>query len=143
MIKRKLLIGLTAAGLFLAGFGGLSTGPASASTRYVVTLASGETIEVDVPEGQTVEQVVGGPVVSATPKAEPAEARRPGPRAGARAAPRRAHAAGDRHRRARDARQARRAGRLAPDADRAAPGRRRREAAADHRPGQGQGSIQG
>ena len=77
MTTRKLLIGLIAAALCLAGFGGLAALPASASVRYVVTLASGETIEVDVPEGQTVEQVVGGPVLSATPKAAPTQATQP------------------------------------------------------------------
>ena len=64
---------------------GSSVLPASADTRYVVTLVSGETVQVDVPDGQTVEQVVGGPVLSAAPEAAPA----PAP-AGARAARRRA-----------------------------------------------------
>jgi len=74
MIKRKLLIGLSAAVLFLGGIAALSSLPAAASTHYVVTLPSGQTIEVDVPEGQTVEQVVGGPVLSATPRSDPTQA---------------------------------------------------------------------
>jgi murein DD-endopeptidase MepM/ murein hydrolase activator NlpD len=48
--------------------------PASASTHYLVTLPNGQTMEVDVPEGQTVEQVVGGPVLSATPTSDPTQA---------------------------------------------------------------------
>ncbi|MCW3046290.1 MAG: peptidoglycan DD-metalloendopeptidase family protein, partial [Solirubrobacterales bacterium] len=53
MKKRKLLIGLTTAGLFLAGFGAAVL-PASAEQRnLIVTLATGETIPVtvDVPPG--------------------------------------------------------------------------------------------
>jgi outer membrane biosynthesis protein TonB len=74
MIKRKLLIGLSAAVLFLGGIAALVSLPASASTHYLVTLPNGQTMEVDVPEGQTVEQVVGGPVLSATPTSDPTQA---------------------------------------------------------------------
>ncbi len=63
MNLRKLLIVAIAVGLLSAGF----VLPASAATRYAVTLLSGQKIEVDVPDGQTVEQVVGGPVLEATP----------------------------------------------------------------------------
>ena len=73
MNARKLLISLLFAGLFLVGFGSFVL-PASADTRYVVTLVSGETVQIDVPDGQTVEQVVGGPVLSATPVSAPAPA---------------------------------------------------------------------
>jgi murein DD-endopeptidase MepM/ murein hydrolase activator NlpD len=63
MNLRKLLIVAFAVGLLSAGF----VLPASADTRYAVTLLSGEKIEIDVPDGQTVEQVVGGPVLDAKP----------------------------------------------------------------------------
>jgi soluble lytic murein transglycosylase-like protein len=78
MNARKLLISLLSAGMFLVGFGSFVL-PASADTRYVVTLVSGETVQIDVPDGQTVEQVVGGPVLSARPVAAPAPAPTPAP----------------------------------------------------------------
>jgi transglycosylase-like protein with SLT domain/peptidase M23-like protein len=59
MHKRKLLIGLTTAGLFLAGFGA-ATMPASAEQRtLLVTLLSGAqvTISVDVAPGTPVDQI--------------------------------------------------------------------------------------
>jgi hypothetical protein len=59
MHKRKLLIGLTTAGLFLAGFGA-ATMPASAEQRtLLVTLVGGAqvTVTVDVPPGTPVDQI--------------------------------------------------------------------------------------
>src|SRR5262249_27137226 len=59
MHKRKLLIGLATAGLFLAAFGG-ATMPASAEQRtLLVTLLGGSqiTVTVDVPPGTPVDQI--------------------------------------------------------------------------------------
>jgi hypothetical protein len=59
MHKRKLLIGLAVAGLFLAGFGA-ATMPASAEQRtLLVTLLGGQqiTVTVDVPPGTPVDQI--------------------------------------------------------------------------------------
>jgi hypothetical protein len=59
MHKRKLLIGLATAGLFLAGFGA-ATMPASAEQRtLLVTLLGGSqiTVTVDVPPGTPVDQI--------------------------------------------------------------------------------------
>jgi murein DD-endopeptidase MepM/ murein hydrolase activator NlpD len=59
MHKRKLLIGLATAGLFLAGFGA-ATMPASAEQRtLLVTLLGGQqvTVTVDVPPGTPVDQI--------------------------------------------------------------------------------------
>jgi hypothetical protein len=85
MKQRKLLIGLTTAGLFLAGFGAAVL-PASAEQRnLVVTLATGETIPVtvDVPPGTPLSDIkipgitgtivgvseVGGPPPATVPPA--------------------------------------------------------------------------
>jgi Transglycosylase SLT domain/Peptidase family M23 len=59
MHKRKLLIGLATAGLFLAGFGA-ATMPASADQRtLLVTLLGGSqvTVTIDVPPGTPVDQI--------------------------------------------------------------------------------------
>jgi murein DD-endopeptidase MepM/ murein hydrolase activator NlpD len=59
MHKRKLLIGLTTAALFLVGFG-LASSPASAEPRtLLVTLVGGAqvTVTVDVPPGTPVDQI--------------------------------------------------------------------------------------
>ena len=59
MHKRKLLIGLTTAGLLLAGFGA-ATMPASAEQRtLLVTLVGGAqvTVTVDVPPGTPIDQI--------------------------------------------------------------------------------------
>jgi hypothetical protein len=83
MKQRKLLIGLTTAGLFLAGFGAAVL-PASAEQRnLIVTLATGQTIPVtvDVPPGTPLSDIkipgitgtivgvseVGGPPPATTP----------------------------------------------------------------------------
>jgi murein DD-endopeptidase MepM/ murein hydrolase activator NlpD len=71
MNKRKLLIGLSSAGVLLAGFGG-TVAPASADKTYVVTLLTGQTITVTVPDGQQLADVVPGPIKSATEIAPPA-----------------------------------------------------------------------
>jgi hypothetical protein len=70
MHKRKLLIGLATAGLFLAGFGA-ATMPASAEQRtLLVTLLGGAqiTVTVDVPPGTPVDQIkipgVSTPIVA-------------------------------------------------------------------------------
>lgn len=70
MHKRKLLIGLALAGLFLVGFGA-ATMPASAEQRtLLVTLLGGAqvTVTVDVPPGTPVDQItipgVTTPIVS-------------------------------------------------------------------------------
>src|SRR4051794_4791363 len=70
MHKRKLLIGLATAGLFLAGFGA-ATMPASAEQRtLLVTLLGGSqvTVTVDVPPGTPTDQIqipgVSAPIAS-------------------------------------------------------------------------------
>jgi hypothetical protein len=85
MKQRKLLIGLTTAGLFLAGFGAAVL-PASAEQRnLIVTLATGETVPVtvDVPPGTPLSDIkipgitgtivgvseVGGPPPATVPPA--------------------------------------------------------------------------
>ncbi|HSD81364.1 MAG TPA: lytic transglycosylase domain-containing protein, partial [Solirubrobacteraceae bacterium] len=74
MNKRKLLIGLSSAGILLAGFGGTVL-PAAADKTYLVTLVTGETMRVTVPDGQTLASVVPGAIASATEVAtEPAPA---------------------------------------------------------------------
>jgi hypothetical protein len=83
MHKRKLLIGLATAGLFLAGFGA-ATMPASAEQRtLLVTLLGGAqiTVTVDVPPGTPVDQIkipgVTTPIVAVqdvTPQQQPAPA---------------------------------------------------------------------
>src|SRR5919108_211934 len=72
MKKRKLLIGLTTAGLFLAGFGAAVL-PASAEQRTLaVTLATGQTVTVtvDVPPGTPLSQIhipgITGTIVAVT-----------------------------------------------------------------------------
>src|SRR6266487_4127535 len=81
MHKRKLLIGLATAGLFLAGFSA-ATMPASAEQRtLLVTLLGGAqvTVTVDVPPGTPVDQIkipgVTTPIVAVqdiTPQQQPA-----------------------------------------------------------------------
>src|SRR4051794_22835586 len=81
MYRRKLLIGLATAGLFLTGFGS-AAGPASADQRtLLVTLLGGAqvTVTVDVPPGTPVDQIkipgVTTPIVSVqdiTPQQQPA-----------------------------------------------------------------------
>lgn len=90
MHKRKLLIGLALAGLFLVGFGA-ATMPASAEQRtLLVTLLGGAqvTVTVDVPPGTPVDQItipgVTTPIVSVqditpTPPTPPAPAPAPAP----------------------------------------------------------------
>jgi len=80
MHKRKLLIGLAVAGLFLAGFGA-ATMPASAEQRtLLVTLVGGAqvTVTVDVPPGTPVDQIhipgITAPILSVqdiTPAPQP------------------------------------------------------------------------
>jgi murein DD-endopeptidase MepM/ murein hydrolase activator NlpD len=96
MYRRKLLIGLATAGLFLTGFGS-AAGPASADQRtLLVTLLGGAqvTVTVDVPPGTPVDQIkipgVTTPIVSVqdiTPQQQPATATPPQPPAGAGADP--------------------------------------------------------
>jgi murein DD-endopeptidase MepM/ murein hydrolase activator NlpD len=81
MTKRKLLIGLASAGILLAGFGG-SVLPASADRTYVVTLASGQTMRVVVPDGKTLADVVPGPVATATEIASTPQPPAPAPEPG-------------------------------------------------------------
>ena len=65
MNKRKLLIGLSSAGVLAAGFGG-TVAPASADKTYIVTLLTGQTITVTVPDGQSLADLVTGQIQSAT-----------------------------------------------------------------------------
>ncbi len=83
MHKRKLLIGLATAGLFLAGFGA-ATMPASAEQRtLLVTLLGGQqiTVTVDVPPGTPVDQIkipgVTTPVVAVQDITPPAQQQPP------------------------------------------------------------------
>src|SRR5512133_754014 len=83
MHKRKLLIGLATAGLFLAGFGA-ATMPASAEQRtLLVTLLGGSqiTVTVDVPPGTPVDQIktpgVTTPVVAVQDITPPAQQQPP------------------------------------------------------------------
>jgi membrane-bound lytic murein transglycosylase B len=93
MYRRKLLIGLATAGLFLTAFGS-AAGPASADQRtLLVTLLGGAqiTVTVDVPAGTPVDQIkipgVTTPIVSVqdiTPQQPaPAQPPQPQPEAGA------------------------------------------------------------
>jgi murein DD-endopeptidase MepM/ murein hydrolase activator NlpD len=93
MYRRKLLIGLATAGIFLTAFGS-AAGPASADQRtLLVTLLGGAqiTVTVDVPAGTPIDQIqipgVTTPVVSVqdiTPQqAAPALPPQPQPEAGA------------------------------------------------------------
>jgi soluble lytic murein transglycosylase-like protein/murein DD-endopeptidase MepM/ murein hydrolase activator NlpD len=75
MKKRKLLIGLSSAGVLLAGFGGTVL-PASADRVFDVQLSSGQVVRVTVPDGKTLAEVVPGAIVSATevgPASAPAQ----------------------------------------------------------------------
>jgi murein DD-endopeptidase MepM/ murein hydrolase activator NlpD len=85
MKKRKLLIGLTTAGLFLAGFGAAVL-PASAEQRTLaVTLATGQTVTVtvDVPPGTPLSQIhipgITGTIVAVTEIGGPPPATVPAP----------------------------------------------------------------
>ncbi|MEA2358574.1 MAG: hypothetical protein QOI62_1834 [Solirubrobacteraceae bacterium] len=59
MHKRKLLIGLTTAGLLLAGFGGATMSASAEQRTLLVTLVGGAqvTVTVDVPPGTPVDQI--------------------------------------------------------------------------------------
>ena len=87
MKKRKLLIGLSSAGVLLAGFGGTVL-PAAADRVFEVQFPSGQVVRVTVPDGKTLAEVVPGAIVSAT-EVGPASAARAGTRADAHAALRR------------------------------------------------------
>jgi outer membrane biosynthesis protein TonB len=93
MYRRKLLIGLATAGIFLTAFGS-AAGPASADQRtLLVTLLGGAqiTVTVDVPAGTPIDQIqipgVTTPIVSVqdiTPQQPtPAQPPQPQPEAGA------------------------------------------------------------
>jgi hypothetical protein len=83
MHKRKLLIGLTTAGLLLAGFGGATMNASAEQRTLLVTLVGGAqvTVTVDVPPGTPVSQIqipgITSPIASVQDVTPPASQQQP------------------------------------------------------------------